>query len=167
MLAYLPFICIPCWFLQNCLLITHFSLLPELLMLKVLSRLFVLLCIQWEPRGNSWHPTGECFDDVRMDLYDYNPSHSIGTLCTTLGTITITTAPPIRTTTIPTTKWQHTLLLWYTMSAFFDFSSLILVILLLICTTTYLRELRPTIFDGGKVNVYVTWRWLILSAGIG
>jgi hypothetical protein len=39
------------------------------------------------------------------------------------------------------------------MSAIFDFSSLILVILLLICTATYLRELRPTIFDGGKVRV--------------
>lgn len=34
------------------------------------------------------------------------------------------------------------------MSAIFDFSSLITVLLLAICTTTYLRELRPTIFDG-------------------
>ena len=33
------------------------------------------------------------------------------------------------------------------MSAIFDFSSLVTVILLLICTTAYLRELRPTIFD--------------------
>eukprot|EP00522_Entomoneis_paludosa_P008074 CAMPEP_0172453378 /NCGR_PEP_ID=MMETSP1065-20121228/10729_1 /TAXON_ID=265537 /ORGANISM="Amphiprora paludosa, Strain CCMP125" /LENGTH=91 /DNA_ID=CAMNT_0013205557 /DNA_START=97 /DNA_END=372 /DNA_ORIENTATION=- len=33
------------------------------------------------------------------------------------------------------------------MSAFFDFSSLITVLLLLICTTYYIRELRPTIFD--------------------
>mmetsp|Transcript_15611 Transcript_15611/g.28217 ORF Transcript_15611/g.28217 Transcript_15611/m.28217 type:complete len:89 (+) Transcript_15611:63-329(+) len=33
------------------------------------------------------------------------------------------------------------------MSAIFDFSSLITVLLLLICTCTYLRELRPAIFD--------------------
>jgi len=33
------------------------------------------------------------------------------------------------------------------MSAFFDFSSLITVLLLMICTCAYLRELRPTIFD--------------------
>lgn len=33
------------------------------------------------------------------------------------------------------------------MSAIFDFSSLITVLLFLICTCTYLRELRPTIFD--------------------
>mmetsp|Transcript_7497 Transcript_7497/g.12980 ORF Transcript_7497/g.12980 Transcript_7497/m.12980 type:complete len:84 (-) Transcript_7497:1007-1258(-) len=37
------------------------------------------------------------------------------------------------------------------MSAIFDFASLITVLLLLICTCTYLRELRPAIFDGGKV----------------
>ena len=39
-----------------------------------------------------------------------------------------------------------------TMSAIFDFSSLLTVILLLICTCAYLRDLRPTIFDGGKVS---------------
>jgi hypothetical protein len=39
------------------------------------------------------------------------------------------------------------------MSAIFDFSSLLTVLLLLICTCTYLRELRPTIFDGGKVSI--------------
>mmetsp|Transcript_2927 Transcript_2927/g.5991 ORF Transcript_2927/g.5991 Transcript_2927/m.5991 type:complete len:90 (+) Transcript_2927:36-305(+) len=33
------------------------------------------------------------------------------------------------------------------MSAIFSFSSLITVLLLLICTTTFLRLLRPTIFD--------------------
>lgn len=33
------------------------------------------------------------------------------------------------------------------MSAIFDFSSLITVFVLSICTTTYLRELRPAIFD--------------------
>ncbi|KAL7558651.1 hypothetical protein ACA910_010027 [Epithemia clementina (nom. ined.)] len=33
------------------------------------------------------------------------------------------------------------------MSAFFDFSSLVTIVLLMICTCTYLRELRPTIFD--------------------
>mmetsp|Transcript_27049 Transcript_27049/g.40950 ORF Transcript_27049/g.40950 Transcript_27049/m.40950 type:complete len:85 (-) Transcript_27049:728-982(-) len=37
------------------------------------------------------------------------------------------------------------------MTAIFDFSSLITVLLLLVCTCTYIRELRPTIFDGGKV----------------
>ncbi|KAL7487228.1 hypothetical protein ACHAW6_012840 [Cyclotella cf. meneghiniana] len=36
------------------------------------------------------------------------------------------------------------------MSAIFDFSSLLTVILLIICTCAYLREMRPTIFDGGK-----------------
>jgi len=34
-----------------------------------------------------------------------------------------------------------------TMSAIFDFSSLMTVLLLLICTCAYLRELRPTVFD--------------------
>jgi hypothetical protein len=38
------------------------------------------------------------------------------------------------------------------MSAIFDFSSLITVLLLLICTCTYLRELRPAIFDPAKVS---------------
>jgi hypothetical protein len=33
------------------------------------------------------------------------------------------------------------------MSAIFDFSSLITVFVLSICTTTFLRELRPAIFD--------------------
>ena len=33
------------------------------------------------------------------------------------------------------------------MSAIFDFSSLITVLLLLICTCAYLRELRPSIFE--------------------
>ena len=33
------------------------------------------------------------------------------------------------------------------MSAIFNFSSLVTVLLLLICTCTYLRELRPTIFE--------------------
>jgi hypothetical protein len=42
-----------------------------------------------------------------------------------------------------------------TMSAIFDFASLISVLLLLICTCTYLRELRPAIFDGGKVRINV------------
>jgi hypothetical protein len=40
-----------------------------------------------------------------------------------------------------------------TMSAIFDFSSLLTVILLLICTCAYLRDMRPTIFDGGKVSL--------------
>lgn len=35
------------------------------------------------------------------------------------------------------------------MSAIFDVSSLCTVLLLMICTSTYLRELRPTIFDAG------------------
>jgi hypothetical protein len=39
-----------------------------------------------------------------------------------------------------------------TMSAIFDFSSLLTVMLLLICTCAYLRDMRPTIFDGGKVR---------------
>mmetsp|Transcript_27710 Transcript_27710/g.76256 ORF Transcript_27710/g.76256 Transcript_27710/m.76256 type:complete len:98 (+) Transcript_27710:77-370(+) len=38
------------------------------------------------------------------------------------------------------------------MSAFFDFSSLITVLLLLICTTYYIRELRPTIFDHSPLD---------------
>jgi len=33
------------------------------------------------------------------------------------------------------------------MSALFDFSSLLTVLLLMICTCTYLREYRPKIFD--------------------
>mmetsp|Transcript_19442 Transcript_19442/g.34980 ORF Transcript_19442/g.34980 Transcript_19442/m.34980 type:complete len:84 (+) Transcript_19442:135-386(+) len=36
------------------------------------------------------------------------------------------------------------------MSAIFDFSSLLTVILLLICTCAYLRDMRPTMFDGGQ-----------------
>ena len=39
-----------------------------------------------------------------------------------------------------------------TMSAIFDFSSLITVLLLLICTCAYLRELRPGIFDDVQVS---------------
>jgi hypothetical protein len=39
-----------------------------------------------------------------------------------------------------------------TMSAIFDFSSVLMILLLMICTCTYLREMRPTIFDGGKVS---------------
>ncbi len=38
------------------------------------------------------------------------------------------------------------------MSAIFNFSSLLTVLLLLICTCAYLRDLRPTIFDGGQVR---------------
>ena len=38
------------------------------------------------------------------------------------------------------------------MSAIFDFSSLLTVFLLLVCTATYIRELRPTIFDGTVLN---------------
>jgi len=37
------------------------------------------------------------------------------------------------------------------MSAIFDFSSLITVLLLIICTCAYLRDIRPQIFDGGIV----------------
>mmetsp|Transcript_24592 Transcript_24592/g.52992 ORF Transcript_24592/g.52992 Transcript_24592/m.52992 type:complete len:84 (-) Transcript_24592:494-745(-) len=36
------------------------------------------------------------------------------------------------------------------MSAIFDFTSLLTVILLLICTCAYLRDMRPTIFDAGQ-----------------
>lgn len=39
------------------------------------------------------------------------------------------------------------------MSAIFDFSSLMTVLLLIICTCAYIRELRPTIFDGGLVSI--------------
>lgn len=39
------------------------------------------------------------------------------------------------------------------MSAIFDFSSLLTVILFLICTCAYLRDMRPTIFDGGQVRL--------------
>mmetsp|Transcript_17549 Transcript_17549/g.23206 ORF Transcript_17549/g.23206 Transcript_17549/m.23206 type:complete len:84 (-) Transcript_17549:426-677(-) len=38
------------------------------------------------------------------------------------------------------------------MSAIFDFSSLLTVLLLLICTCAYVRDMRPTIFDGGEVQ---------------
>jgi Protein of unknown function (DUF1242) len=38
------------------------------------------------------------------------------------------------------------------MSAIFDFSSILMIFLLMVCTTTYLRELRPTIFDGTQVR---------------
>lgn len=51
---------------------------------------------------------------------------------------------------------QHTTQIIYThkrnMSAIFDFSSLITVFVLSICTTTYLRELRPAIFDATIVS---------------
>ena len=40
----------------------------------------------------------------------------------------------------------------HNMSAIFNFSSLLTVLLLLICTCAYLRDLRPTIFDGGQVR---------------
>mmetsp|Transcript_4484 Transcript_4484/g.11790 ORF Transcript_4484/g.11790 Transcript_4484/m.11790 type:complete len:85 (-) Transcript_4484:1826-2080(-) len=36
------------------------------------------------------------------------------------------------------------------MFAIFNFSSILLLLTLMICTCTYLRELRPTIFDAGK-----------------
>ena len=36
------------------------------------------------------------------------------------------------------------------MSALFDFSSLLTVLLLAICTAAYLRELRPGIFDSAQ-----------------
>jgi hypothetical protein len=42
------------------------------------------------------------------------------------------------------------------MSAIFDFSSVLMIFLMLICTCTYLREMRPTIFDGGKVRLIQT-----------
>jgi hypothetical protein len=38
------------------------------------------------------------------------------------------------------------------MSALFDFGSLLTVLLLLICTCAYLRDMRPTIFDAGMVQ---------------
>ena len=38
------------------------------------------------------------------------------------------------------------------MSAIFNFGSLMTVTMLSICTTTYLREMRPSIFDGGMVR---------------
>mmetsp|Transcript_5318 Transcript_5318/g.7306 ORF Transcript_5318/g.7306 Transcript_5318/m.7306 type:complete len:84 (+) Transcript_5318:51-302(+) len=38
------------------------------------------------------------------------------------------------------------------MSAIFDFSSLLTVLLLLICTCAYIRDMRPAIFDGGAVQ---------------
>lgn len=34
-----------------------------------------------------------------------------------------------------------------TMSAIFDFGSLLTVLLLMICTCAYIREMRPTVFD--------------------
>ena len=41
------------------------------------------------------------------------------------------------------------------MSAIFDFSSVLMILLLMICTSCYLRELRPGIFDGSKVRCTV------------
>lgn len=40
----------------------------------------------------------------------------------------------------------------HNMSAIFNFSSLLTVLLLVICTCAYLRDLRPTIFDSGQVR---------------
>mmetsp|Transcript_19521 Transcript_19521/g.24598 ORF Transcript_19521/g.24598 Transcript_19521/m.24598 type:complete len:84 (-) Transcript_19521:195-446(-) len=39
------------------------------------------------------------------------------------------------------------------MSAIFNFSSLMTVTLLSICTTAYLREMKPSIFDNGMEQV--------------
>jgi hypothetical protein len=36
------------------------------------------------------------------------------------------------------------------MSAIFDFSSVLMILLLMICTCTYLREMKPNVFDGGS-----------------
>ena len=36
------------------------------------------------------------------------------------------------------------------MSAIFDFSSVLMILLLMICSCTYLREMKPNIFDGSK-----------------
>ncbi|OEU17278.1 hypothetical protein FRACYDRAFT_184075 [Fragilariopsis cylindrus CCMP1102] len=38
------------------------------------------------------------------------------------------------------------------MSAIFDFSSVLMILLLMICTSCYLRELRPGIFDGNRTG---------------
>lgn len=50
------------------------------------------------------------------------------------------------------------------MSAIFDFSSVVMILLLMICTCTYLREMRPAVFDGGKVSVCNAWEVLYLFA---
>lgn len=42
-----------------------------------------------------------------------------------------------------------------TMSAIFDFSSVLMIVLLMICTSTYIKEIRPGIFDGSKVRLDV------------
>lgn len=45
------------------------------------------------------------------------------------------------------------------MSAIFNFQSLLLVILLLVCTATYLRALMPRIVDRKKDGVLgITWK---------
>lgn len=46
-------------------------------------------------------------------------------------------------------------------AAIFDFSSVLLILLLLVCTCTYLRELRPSLFDGGQVRIAM-WLWLFV-----
>lgn len=45
------------------------------------------------------------------------------------------------------------------MSAFFNFQSLLLVILLLICTATYLRSLAPRFVDNRKTGLAgIPWK---------
>lgn len=43
------------------------------------------------------------------------------------------------------------------MSAIFDFTSLITVVLLLICTAAFVREIRPGIYDGGRVRACIQY----------
>jgi len=47
---------------------------------------------------------------------------------------------------------KNTELFFFVMSALFDFSSLLVVILLFICATTFARSLYPTIFNDKVIN---------------
>jgi len=52
------------------------------------------------------------------------------------------------------------------MSAIFDFTSLITVVLLLICTAAFVREIRPGIYDGGRVRACILICTLVCCATI-
>lgn len=70
----------------------------------------------------------------------------------------------ISTTTTTRFRWKSTIVKIIQtkihnskMGGIFDFSSLVMNLLLLICACTYAREMRPTIFDGGsKVRACVS-----------
>lgn len=60
--------------------------------------------------------------------------------------------------------YQSVTVLGAPMSAFFNFQSLLLVILLLVCTCTYIRAVAPRLIDGNKQGFL---GMLFMSARIG